>query len=106
MSKFNILLRVLSCVQQDLAIMADYMLYAGARLRSWTFTPACMLTVYCVYSDDFRLHTVYKEASHLPRGPFLSAMATCHSLTRIEGELNGDPLDLKMFEATHWVCHQ
>ena len=38
------------------------------------------------------------------RGPFVIAMATCHSLTRIDGEINGDPLDLKMFEATRWVC--
>lgn len=30
-------------------------------------------------------------------------MATCHSLTKIEGELSGDPLDLKMFNATGWV---
>lgn len=30
-------------------------------------------------------------------------MASCHSLTKIEGELSGDPLDLKMFNATGWV---
>jgi cation-transporting ATPase 13A3/4/5 len=30
-------------------------------------------------------------------------MATCHSLTLIDGELTGDPLDIKMFEATQWV---
>ena len=29
-------------------------------------------------------------------------MATCHSLTIINEELSGDPLDLKMFEATGW----
>lgn len=44
-----------------------------------------------------------QNVTHLPRGPFLAAMATCHSLTRIEGELTGDPLDMKMFEATEWV---
>ena len=32
-----------------------------------------------------------------------TAMATCHSLTLIEGKLSGDPLDVKMFEATGWV---
>ena len=32
----------------------------------------------------------------------LTAMATCHSLTVINGALSGDPLDLKMFEATGW----
>lgn len=34
---------------------------------------------------------------------FVACMATCHSLTKIEGELSGDPLDLKMFGATGWV---
>ncbi|EFX85022.1 hypothetical protein DAPPUDRAFT_314488 [Daphnia pulex] len=32
----------------------------------------------------------------------LKGMATCHSLTIIDGTLNGDPLDLKMFESTEW----
>lgn len=31
------------------------------------------------------------------------AMATCHSLTTINEEIVGDPVDLKMFEATDWV---
>lgn len=35
--------------------------------------------------------------------PIVAAMATCHSLTLIDGELTGDPLDIKMFEATQWV---
>lgn len=34
---------------------------------------------------------------------FVACMASCHSLTKIEGELSGDPLDLKMFNATGWV---
>lgn len=29
-------------------------------------------------------------------------MATCHSLRMIDGELIGDPLDVKMFEFTNW----
>ncbi|XP_057368287.1 polyamine-transporting ATPase 13A3-like isoform X2 [Daphnia carinata] len=33
----------------------------------------------------------------------LMGMATCHSLTIIDGNLSGDPLDLKMFESTGWV---
>ncbi|GAB6022774.1 hypothetical protein CHUAL_006868 [Chamberlinius hualienensis] len=32
----------------------------------------------------------------------LAALATCHSLTVIEGQLTGDPLDLKTFESTNW----
>jgi len=35
--------------------------------------------------------------------PLVIAMATCHSLTIIEGSIAGDPLDLKMFEAAGWV---
>uniref|UniRef100_A0A8K9URI1 P-type ATPase A domain-containing protein n=1 Tax=Oncorhynchus mykiss TaxID=8022 RepID=A0A8K9URI1_ONCMY len=39
----------------------------------------------------------------LVRSSFVSCMATCHSLTKLEGELSGDPMDLKMFNATGWV---
>ncbi|XP_070560588.1 polyamine-transporting ATPase 13A3-like isoform X2 [Ptychodera flava] len=49
---------------------------------------------------------VVQRVGELPRGPFLSAMATCHSLTMIEGNLTGDPLDLKMFEATNWLLEE
>ncbi|CAG0885909.1 unnamed protein product [Cyprideis torosa] len=34
--------------------------------------------------------------------PLVVAMASCHSLTVINEELTGDPLDVKMFQATHW----
>jgi len=33
------------------------------------------------------------------------AMATCHSLTLIEKELKGDPLELKMFNSIDWVSY-
>jgi len=36
----------------------------------------------------------------------LFAMATCHSLRSIDGELVGDPLDLKMFEFTGWLFEE
>jgi len=29
-------------------------------------------------------------------------MATCHSLRSVDGDLLGDPLDVKMFEFTGW----
>lgn len=35
--------------------------------------------------------------------PLIATMATCHSLTHIQGSLAGDPLDLSMFNATKWV---
>ncbi len=39
----------------------------------------------------------------LVNSAMMACMASCHSLTKIEGELSGDPLDLKMFNATGWV---
>uniref|UniRef100_V5IBW0 P-type ATPase A domain-containing protein n=2 Tax=Ixodes ricinus TaxID=34613 RepID=V5IBW0_IXORI len=36
----------------------------------------------------------------------LRGMATCHSITVIDRQLSGDPLDLKMFEATNWVLEE
>lgn len=39
--------------------------------------------------------------SHLVAG-----MASCHSLTYLQGTLTGDPLDIKMFEATKWELEE
>ncbi|KAJ8707416.1 hypothetical protein PYW08_010668 [Mythimna loreyi] len=38
--------------------------------------------------------------------PLKLAMASCHSLTLLDNELAGDPLDLKMFESTGWVLEE
>ncbi|XP_039622048.1 probable cation-transporting ATPase 13A3 [Polypterus senegalus] len=46
----------------------------------------------------------FKE--HLVKSSFVACMATCHSLTKIEGQISGDPLDLKMFEATGWILEE
>ncbi|XP_068137267.1 probable cation-transporting ATPase 13A4 [Hyperolius riggenbachi] len=35
-------------------------------------------------------------------GPLLGAMSSCHSLIILDGVVQGDPLDLKMFEFTGW----
>lgn len=39
-------------------------------------------------------------------GPLLTCLATCHSLTLIEGSIIGDPLDQKMFAATGWSLEE
>lgn len=36
----------------------------------------------------------------------LYTMATCHSLREVDGEIVGDPLDLKMFEFTGWTFEE
>ncbi|XP_053115435.1 polyamine-transporting ATPase 13A3-like isoform X2 [Hemicordylus capensis] len=46
------------------------------------------------------------RAASLTGSPFVATMAACHSLTTIGGQLSGDPLDLKMFEATGWALEE
>ncbi|XP_050051478.1 polyamine-transporting ATPase 13A3 [Dermacentor andersoni] len=47
------------------------------------------------------------DPSKLPlESLLLQGMATCHSITVIDRQLSGDPLDLKMFEATSWVLEE
>ncbi|XP_040284291.1 probable cation-transporting ATPase 13A5 isoform X3 [Bufo bufo] len=38
----------------------------------------------------------------LPWSLLIGAMASCHSLFLMDGKVNGDPLDMKMFEGTGW----
>lgn len=47
-----------------------------------------------------------KEIDRLPVDHFLYGMATCHSITIINNELKGDPLDLKMFESTGFILEE
>nr|XP_014988003.2 probable cation-transporting ATPase 13A4 isoform X3 [Macaca mulatta] len=44
----------------------------------------------------------FASGQPLPWGPLCAAMASCHSLILLDGTIQGDPLDLKMFEATTW----
>ncbi|XP_045395907.1 probable cation-transporting ATPase 13A4 isoform X3 [Lemur catta] len=44
----------------------------------------------------------FASGKALPWGPLCAAMASCHSLILLDGTVQGDPLDLKMFEATTW----
>ncbi|XP_028179120.1 probable cation-transporting ATPase 13A3 [Ostrinia furnacalis] len=47
------------------------------------------------------------DVNNLPaKSPLVQALASCHSLTSIQGQLKGDPLDLKMFEFTQWVLEE
>ncbi|KAJ7594428.1 P-type ATPase [Mycena floridula] len=40
------------------------------------------------------------------KATFLYALATCHSLKMVAGEIIGDPLDAKMFEFTRWTLEE
>lgn len=51
------------------------------------------------------LFEIHKD--ELPHnGELVKAVATCHSLTRIENELCGDPLDLILFNKTNWTIDE
>ncbi|CAI2350162.1 unnamed protein product [Caenorhabditis sp. 36 PRJEB53466] len=51
--------------------------------------------------------TELKSRARLPfDGDIVKAIATCHSLTRINGVLHGDPLDLILFQKTGWTMEE
>lgn len=45
---------------------------------------------------------IHNIETELRDSKLLHAMATCHSLSTFNGQLTGDPLDIKMFESTKW----
>lgn len=47
-----------------------------------------------------------KDISSLQLNDVLVGMVTCHGITIIDGQLAGDPLDLKMFESTNWSLEE
>lgn len=47
-----------------------------------------------------------REIERLPQDNLLFGMATCHSITIMNKDLKGDPLDLKMFESTGWILEE
>jgi cation-transporting ATPase 13A3/4/5 len=58
----------------------------------------------------YELNNMPAPSSHrqqmLPSEFMYEIMATCHSLTEVKGNLIGDPLDVKMFEATKWTLEE
>uniref|UniRef100_A0A803TW83 Cation-transporting ATPase n=1 Tax=Anolis carolinensis TaxID=28377 RepID=A0A803TW83_ANOCA len=58
----------------------------------------------CQEQSFLPLHSF--SSGPLPWGPLCQAMATCHSLLFLEGRIQGDPMDLKMFEGTGWEMQE
>ena len=57
--------------------------------------------------SDFVFCNLERDAKSLNNHEnFLQGMATCHSLTTIEGKLSGDPIDVIMFEGTEWILEE
>lgn len=47
-----------------------------------------------------------KNIQNMNNHPLFEGMLVCHSLTLIDNELCGDPLDVKMFESTGWILEE
>ncbi|KRX08170.1 P-type ATPase, cytoplasmic domain N [Pseudocohnilembus persalinus] len=47
-----------------------------------------------------------ENADFNPGQVFMDIMTSCHSLTRVHGEIIGDPLEIKMFESTGWILEE
>lgn len=60
--------------------------------------------------DGRRFREVADDVHDIPlssdKANILHAMATCHSLKLVDGEVVGDPLDAKMFEFTGWTLEE
>ncbi|KIO30367.1 hypothetical protein M407DRAFT_69316 [Tulasnella calospora MUT 4182] len=69
-----------------------------------------VLGVRCLDRSSDRFGEMYSDVHDLPSGPgkaqFLYALATCHSLKLVDGQIIGDPLDAKMFEFTKWTLEE
>ena len=61
------------------------------------------LNLRIIFSTSFQEVHSFTSGRTLPWGPLCAAMTSCHSLILLDGTIQGDPLDLKMFEATTWV---
>ena len=72
-----------------------------------------VLGVRTIDTDEQRFSELHEEVADVPivgghngRNALLYALATCHALKLIDGEIIGDPLDMKMFEYTGWTLDE
>ncbi|XP_072266260.1 probable cation-transporting ATPase 13A4 [Pyxicephalus adspersus] len=56
----------------------------------------------CIFTVCFQEILSVTSGCTLPWSTLTGAMASCHSLILMDGNLHGDPLDIKMFEGTGW----
>ncbi|XP_011496793.1 PREDICTED: probable cation-transporting ATPase 13A3 [Ceratosolen solmsi marchali] len=58
-----------------------------------------------VYEDN-KLNELEMNVKKLDATQIFQGMLVCHSLTVIDDDLSGDPLDVKVFESTGWVLDE
>lgn len=54
----------------------------------------------------FQSNEAYSKCKNRQQIKLLEAMGACHQITYVKGELIGDPLDVRMFEATKWILNE
>eukprot|EP00731_Ephydatia_muelleri_P014339 Em0008g59a len=74
--------------------------------KTGTLTEDSVKTSGVITMTGNELCSEMQDPSSLPPCPILFTMATCHSLTWINGTLQGDPLELDMFETTKWTISE
>jgi len=55
-----------------------------------------------MYTDQ----KVYEENANKSKSLFVECLASCHSLTHVDGKIIGDPLDVEMFKSTGWILDE
>nr|XP_023026840.1 probable cation-transporting ATPase 13A3 [Leptinotarsa decemlineata] len=65
------------------------------------------LDMQCVVpANNKHFKSAVTNVETLPYDVLLFGLVSCHSLTIIDKQIVGDPLDLKMFESTKWVMEE
>lgn len=72
-----------------------------------------ILGVRTVDRSDGNFSELYDEIDNVPvigaedlKTPLVHALATCHGLKAVNGDIIGDPLDLRMFQFTGWSMEE
>lgn len=101
--------------QQGVFCIAPGRINVGGKINAMCFDKTGTLTeeglalLGVQASDGKSLLSLECSVTNLPSQNqlnFLHCLATCHSIKVVKGELLGDPLDLRMFEATGWTLEE
>lgn len=90
------------CFDKTGTLTEDGLDVLGIRIVSRTENKFCETVSRPEHLREFALERDPDQIASQTYRSALFTMATCHSLRSVDGELVGDPLDLKMFEFTGW----
>jgi cation-transporting ATPase 13A3/4/5 len=57
-------------------------------------------------SDMYTNQKVYEEYAKKSKSLLVECIASCHSLTRVDGNIIGDSLDIEMFKSSEWILDE